>query len=216
MKYKLVIFDLDGTILDTLQDLGNSVNYALEKNNLPLRSIEEVRAFVGNGIRLLIDRAVPVNTPDDVTQKVFDDFKSHYAVHNADTTRPYEGIKDVIESLKNAGIKTAVISNKTDPAVQSLIKEYFPGLFLYVAGEQEGIKRKPAPDAVFSAINELGVSITDTVYVGDSEVDIFTAENAGTDCICVSWGFRDKEQLISEGADTVISHIKELKDMLLK
>ena len=125
-------------------------------------------------------------------------------------------IKDVIESLKNAGIKTAVISNKTDPAVQSLIKEYFPGLFLYVAGEKEGIKRKPAPDAVFSAINELGVSITDTVYVGDSEVDILTAENAGTDCICVSWGFRDKEQLISKGADTVISHINELKDMLLK
>lgn len=215
MKYKLVIFDLDGTILDTLDDLCDSVNFALEKNNLPLRTLKEVRTFVGNGIRNLIERAVPENTPVAVTDSVFGDFKTHYALHSADKTKPYDGIIQVIESIRGNGMKTAVISNKADFAVQSLIEKYFSGLFDYIAGEKEGIKRKPAPDSVYGAINELKIGFADTVYIGDSEVDILTAKNAGLDCVAVSWGFRDKEQLALNGAKTIISDMKELEELLL-
>lgn len=214
MKYKLVIFDLDGTILDTLDDLCASVNFALEKNNLSPRTRDEVRAFVGNGIKLLVERAVPENTPEYITDSVFADFKNHYAVHNDDNTKSYDGIVQVIDAIRNKGMKTAVISNKTDPAVQLLIEKHFPGLFDYVAGEKDGIKRKPAPDSVVRAVCELQCALNETLFIGDSEVDLMTSENAGVDCIAVSWGFRDKEQLEAKGAKIIIEDVSVLTDQI--
>lgn len=210
MKYKFVIFDLDGTILDTLQDLYNSVNFALEKNCLPERSREEVRAFVGNGIRLLIERAVPENTDISVIDKVFCDFREHYAIHSADTTKPYDGIIELLARLRRSGIKTAVVSNKADFAVQKLVKLYFDGMFDFVTGEREGINKKPAPDAVFEAIKATEIPHEQTVYIGDSEVDIQTAKNASVDCITVDWGFRDRDCLFENGAKKTVSDMKAL------
>lgn len=215
MKYKLVIFDLDGTVLDTLGDLCNSVNFALKSYNLPERSLDEVRTFVGNGIRRLIDLSVPENTALSVTDSVFDAFKAHYKEHSSDNTKPYNGIAELLVELKEKGILTAVVSNKADFAVNSLADRYFDGLFSYISGEKEGIPRKPAPDMVQNAIEFFGVSSEDAVYVGDSEVDIMTAKNSGLDSIIVTWGFRDKEILINSGAKILADDIITLKNMLI-
>lgn len=215
MKYKLVIFDLDGTVLDTLGDLCNSVNYALKSYNLPERSLDEVRTFVGNGIRRLIDLSVPENTALSVTDSVFDAFKAHYKEHSSDNTKPYDGIAELLGELKEKGILTAVVSNKAHFAVKDLADRYFDGLFSYVSGEKEGIPRKPAPDMVQNAIEFFGVSSEDAVYVGDSEVDIMTAKNCGIDSIIVTWGFRDKEILINSGAKILADDIITLKNMLI-
>ncbi len=214
MKYKFVIFDLDGTILDTLQDLYSSVNFALKKNCLTERSIEEVRAFVGNGIRLLIERSVPENTDISVTEQVLCDFREHYALHSKDTTKPYDGIIELLTNLRRNGIKTAVVSNKTDFAVQELIKLFFDGLFDFVAGDREGINKKPAPDTVFEAIKSVEIEAEQTVYVGDSEVDIQTAKNASIDCIAVDWGFRDRIYLEKNGASVIVSEVEALYNNL--
>lgn len=214
MKYKLIIFDLDGTVLDTLDDLMNSVNYALRKNSLPERSREEVRTFVGNGIRLLIERAVPGGTVIGITDKVFADFKEHYAVHSCDNTRPYEGINELLTVLNEKGIKTAVVSNKADFAVQTLSERYFAGLFAVSVGERENIARKPAPDSVNAVIEMLGGDKKSSVYVGDSEVDIETALNAGIPCISVDWGFRSRALLQEKGAVTIVSSADELLHVL--
>lgn len=216
MKYKLVIFDLDGTVLDTLGDLFNSVNFALKSCNLPERSLDEVRTFVGNGIRRLIDLSVPENTALSITDSVFDAFKAHYKEHSCDNTKPYNGITELLRELKEKGILTAVVSNKADFAVKSLADKYFDGLFSYISGEKEGIPRKPAPDMVQNAINYFGIESYEAVYVGDSEVDIMTAENSGLDSIIVTWGFRDKETLIHSGARTLAEDVSTLKEMLLK
>lgn len=214
MKYKLVIFDLDGTILNTLEDLYISVNFALLKNNLPQRSKEEVRRFVGNGIRLLIERAVPEKTESELTEKVFFDFKEHYAVHSMDNTKPYEGIKDLLTDLKRQGVKTAVVSNKADFAVQKLVSLYFDGMFDFVLGEMEGTNKKPAPDMVYKAIEAVDVSAEYVVYIGDSEVDVETADNSSVDCIIVDWGFREREYLLSCGAKVLASCVSELSELL--
>ena len=192
MRFDTVIFDLDGTILDTLGDLRDSVNFALKNNNLPCRSTEEIRAFVGNGIRLLIERAVPENTDEEIVDKCFVDFKAHYKNNSANLTKPYDGIIEVLNQLKNNGVKLAVVSNKADFAVQTLVKKYFKGIFDFSVGEKEGIRRKPFPDSVFNAMEYLGADKNTTVYVGDSEVDVETAFNSGIPCIAVTWGFRDK------------------------
>lgn len=210
MKYDIVIFDLDGTILDTLDDLCDSVNFALRENACAERSIDEVRAFVGNGIRLLIERAVPENTEKEICDKVFSDFKEHYKVHSRDKTKPYEGIIPMLEQIRSRGIKTAVVSNKADFAVKELVKTYFEGLFDFSVGEREGILKKPAPDSVFEAISVLEGEKKKCVYVGDSEVDIETAINAGLDCVIVSWGFRDRGYLEKQGATHIVSDVKEL------
>lgn len=214
MKYKLIIFDLDGTILDTLDDLTSSVNYSLHKNGLPLRSRDEIRSFVGNGIRLLIERSVPENTSEQVIEKVFADFKLHYKLHSNDETKPYDGIEELLKRIRNKGIKTAVVSNKADFAVQDLVKIHFDGLFDFAVGEREGIERKPAPDSVFEAINLSGIPKEEAVYIGDSEVDVFTARNAGTDLIAVSWGFRDKDFLVNNGAVIIADSANELSCIL--
>lgn len=216
MKFDVAVFDLDGTILDTLCDLRNSVNFALSKNGLPLRSTEEIRAFVGNGIRLLIERSVPENTPVEITDNCFMDFKEHYSKNSAVFTKPYDGIVDVINELKNSGVKTAVVSNKADFAVQELVAEYFPDSFLFATGEREGVRRKPSPDSVFEAIKELDGDKNKTVYIGDSEVDIETSRNAGVSCIAVTWGFRSKEVLESLKPEYIIDEPSGIKEIILK
>lgn len=208
--YEFIVFDLDGTLLDTLADLHASVNFALEKFSFPKRSQEEVRSFVGNGIAMLIKRAIGKQTPlfEDVLQA----FKTHYAVHCADKTQPYKGILPLLEQLKMQGVKTAVVSNKADFAVKKLADEYFGGLFLAAVGEDEanGIRKKPAPDSLLSVLQKLGADKQKTVYVGDSEVDIQTAQNAGVACISVAWGFKDKDFLIENGATVLIDAPDEI------
>ncbi len=210
MRYKIAIFDLDGTILDTLEDLKNSVNHALEKNNLPERSLNEIRAFVGNGIRVLIEKSVPYGTENDIVDSVFDDFKIYYENHSADNTKPYDGIIEVLTALKNRGIKLAVVSNKADFAVQTLVEKYFPKVFDYAVGERNEIRRKPYPDSVFSVMEKFGIKKYDTVYIGDSEVDIETSKNAEIDCVAVSWGFRDSEILEKLNPQYIVNEPNEI------
>lgn len=212
--YKLAIFDLDGTILDTLDDLFYSVNFSLNKNGLPERTKEEVRSFVGNGIRLLIDRAVPDGTDPAITDKVFTDFKLHYSEHSLDNTKPYDGINETILKIRKQGIKTAVVSNKADFAVQKLVSTFFDGIFDFILGETEGIRKKPAPDMIIKTLDYFSISATDCIYIGDSEVDIETARNSGIDLFCVDWGFRDRDILIKNGGEIIFSEVSELYDYL--
>ena len=215
-RYKLAIFDLDGTILNTLEDLTDSTNHALESLDLPTRSIDEVRRFVGNGIRLLIERAVPAETAEAIKDKVFAEFKAYYKEHSAVKTKPYDGIAELFAELRTSGCLVAVLSNKADFAVQDLCKDYFPGLIDYAAGEKEGIRRKPAPDAVLAILEKYQVAPEDAVYIGDSEVDVETAVNAGVSGISVTWGFRSKEWLAEHGAINSADSVDELKNLLFR
>lgn len=213
-KYSLAVFDLDGTVLDTLGDLAASTNFALGEYGLPARSIDEVRRFVGNGIRLLIERAVPENTAPETVDGVFEAFRAHYAAHCADTTRAYDGTERLLCDLRTAGIKTAVVSNKADFAVKELCGRYFEGLFDIAVGERENIRRKPAPDSVLEVMKSLSATPGETVYIGDSDVDIMTAKNAGTHCISVTWGFRDRAFLLANGAYDLADTVGELEEKL--
>lgn len=215
MRYKLAVFDMDGTILNTLEDLADSTNYALKTNGLPERTIDEVRRFVGNGIRLLIERAVPKDSDVELTDKVFDTFKEYYKMHCAVKTKPYDGIKDVLSELRKAGCLTAVVSNKADFAVQDLCRDYFEGLFDIAVGERDGIKKKPAPDSVFEVLSKLNIDKADAVYIGDSDVDFDTSVNAKMDVIMVGWGFRDEEFLRERGAERIIKQPSEILDIIL-
>ena len=214
MKLDTVIFDLDGTILDTLADLSDSVNYALSKNNLPCRTTGEVRAFVGNGIRLLIERAVPENTPGEIIDNCFDDFKAHYKGNSTNKTKPYEGITEVLNELKGSGMKLALVSNKADFAVQEIIERYFPDTFHFAIGEKDGVRRKPYPDSVFTAMEYLGADKNNTVYIGDSEVDVETARNSQIPCVAVTWGFRDKCVLESLSPEYIIDKPSQMTAIL--
>ena len=200
MKYKAAVFDMDGTILNTLQDLMDSTNYALSINNMPTRTYEEVRFFVGNGIRKLIERAVPKNA----------------SKQQIDKTCAYNGILEAIKELKNAGIRTAVVSNKADYGVQELVEIYFKGLFDVAIGETEEVAKKPAPDMVLKALNELNVSQKDAVYIGDSDVDFQTAQNSNLDFIGVDWGFRGRVFLEKLGAKTIVDNAFELVEIICK
>lgn len=210
MKYQLAVFDLDGTILNTLEDLRDSVNYALAAEGFPGHTLQEIRDFVGNGIRKLIDRAVPKNTPAEQADKVFDIFKEYYGRHCADKTKPYEGIPELLKELKKTGMRLAVISNKADYAVKILCDRYFPGIFDAAYGARENIEKKPAPAAVFNLLKEFSIHKENAVYIGDSEVDIKTAENAGMDMIIVTWGFREKMVLLQNGAENLVSSPEEI------
>lgn len=211
---KLLIFDLDGTILNTLDDLAASTNYALEQNSMPKRSLDEVRAFVGNGIRKLIERAVPSGSSEAEKKAVLESFTAHYKAHSADKTRPYDGIVELLEQLKIQGYLMAVVSNKADFAVQSLCETYFPGTFTFVVGERDGIRRKPAPDSIYEVLEQLNIPKEEAVYIGDSDVDAETAKNAGIDLIAVTWGFRDREVLEATGAKVFAQTPKEILDVL--
>lgn len=213
--YKLAVFDMDGTILDTLEDLKDSTNFALEKCGYPTRSYDEVRRFVGNGIRKLIERAVPEGLTVEQVDRVHEVFTEHYKVHCADKTKAYDGIKPLLEKLRASGVKTAVVSNKADYGVQELCKEYFDGLFDYAVGEREGIRRKPAPDAVNEALRVLGIDKSEAVYIGDSDVDFETAKNAELPCISVLWGFRDEEFLREKGATLFVRDPAEIYDIIM-
>lgn len=205
MKYKLVVFDMDGTILNTLTDLTNSINYALNKYGYPLHTEHEVRQYVGNGLYKTTMRAMPSGSSEEETQKVFDEFANHYAVHSKDSTKPYPGIVELLHELKALGYKTAVVSNKADAAVVQLSEEFFPGLFDVSIGEREGVAKKPAPDEVNLALNKLNMSSTDAVYIGDSDVDMETAYNSKLDLIAVDWGFKDRSFLEERGAQIIVS-----------
>ena len=208
--YKTIIFDLDGTLLDTLDDLTDATNEVLRKRGLPLRTKEEVRSFVGNGIKKLIERALGTRT--ELLEEALEDFKSYYSQHCADKTKAYDGILEMLVTLKNKGVPTAVLSNKADFAVKKLAKEYFDGLLTAAVGEDEekGIRKKPAPDGLLTLVKALGVEVKEALYVGDSEVDIQTAKNAGMDCLCVTWGFRDREFLQSQGGTLFVDKAEEI------
>ena len=211
--YEVIIFDLDGTLLDTLDDLHTSVNAALATFSYPLRTREEVRSFVGNGIVKLMQRAVgeEVCQRQDF-QNILSAFKEYYKAHCADATKPYEGIMELLHTLKNRGLKTAVLSNKADFAVKMLAKEYFGDLLQEAVGENEaaGIRKKPAPDSLFAVMERLKADKNSTVYIGDSEVDIQTANNAGVDCISVTWGFKDETFLKENGAKMLVNDPMEI------
>ncbi len=215
MKYKVAVFDMDGTILDTLEDLKNSVNYALRKNFFPLRSYEEVKLFVGNGIPKLIERACPKDTEKAVLGKVYEDFTEHYKVHCKDETHAYKGVSEVIGTLKQVGVKVCVVSNKDDYAVKELCDLYFSGLFDYSLGRKDGIDKKPAPDMVYSALNYFKAEKCRSVYIGDSDVDYMTAKNAGLDFIGVAWGFRGYDFLKNLGAETIVNSPEEITEIIL-
>ena len=215
MLYHTAIFDLDGTLLDTLQDLADSTNYALSLHHLPPRTVEEVRQFVGNGVGLLIHRAVPEGTAEELEGQVLRDFRAHYLLNMENRTAPYPGVPDLLDALRAAGVHTAVVSNKFDGAVKGLCQNYFGQRVEAAIGESQGVARKPAPDTVFRALAELGQAPEGAVYVGDSDVDILTAKNAGLPCIAVSWGFRSRAFLEANGARIIADTMQELEQLLL-
>ena len=209
--YNTFIFDLDGTLLNTLDDLAASVNYALRTHGMPERTLDEVRSFVGNGVRLLMERAIPEGSANPRFEETFATFRAYYMEHSLDTTRPYEGIPEMIHALKKRGCRLAVVSNKFYAATQELIRHFFPEITVAIGEhEAEGIRKKPAPDTVFEALRQLGVGKEKAVYVGDSDVDLQTAHNSGLPCISVLWGFRNRDFLLAHGATTFISRPEKL------
>lgn len=209
-KYKTYIFDLDGTLLSTLADLAASTNYALRTHHMPERSLDEVRRFVGNGVKKLMERAIPDGLNNPLFEETFATFRQHYMQHNLDTTQPYPGIMQLLEQLKGEGKNIAVVSNKFYAATRELCRHFFGDLVPVAIGEREDIRKKPAPDTVIEALRELGVDKEGAVYIGDSDVDIMTAKNSGMPCVSVLWGFRDKEFLLEHGAITLILKPEEM------
>ena len=216
MRYQAVIFDMDGTLLNTLEDLRAALNYALERCGYPTRSLREVRAFVGNGIRRLIERGVPEGTDAAACDRVQAVFMPYYSAHCADRTRPYPGVTELLRRLRAAGVRTAVVSNKADAAVQALVRQYFDGLFDAAVGERTGVRKKPAPDMTRAALEALGCGPEQAVYVGDSEVDLETAQNAGLPPVLVSWGFRDSAFLWERGAEVIVDSAEALWEELAR
>ena len=215
MQVKAIVFDLDGTLLDTLDDLWLSVNYTMDKFGFPHCDRREVRGFLGSGVRVLVEKSLPEDKKD-MTDECLSVFKAYYDVHKDDNTRPYDGVIDMLKAVRAAGLKSAIVSNKYDAAVQQLKNVTFNGLVDFAVGEGNGIKTKPAPDGVLLALKNLGVSKDEAVYVGDSEVDLKTAENSGLKCVAVTWGFRDRDFLIECGAKNVIDATCELLPLIQK
>lgn len=209
-----IIFDMDGTLLDTLEDLADATNAGLAHRGYPARTLEEIRSFVGNGVGVLLGKAVPEGTPDGEMEQCLSYFKEYYAKHWQDKTKPYDGILPLLAALKEKHVKTAVISNKYDAAVVQLCEDYFPGSFDVARGEREGVPRKPAPDAIYAILEELGSEKKNAVYVGDSEVDMATAKNSGLTAVGVTWGFRDRQLLEEKGADYIIDRPDQLLELL--
>lgn len=217
MAYRYAIFDLDGTLLDTLSDLRNSMNHVLSTHGFPERSIDEIRRFVGNGIRKLCERAVPLQYKDDdaLIDKIFAEMGEYYNKHCKEETAPYPGMIEAVKTLKENGYACAIVSNKLDSTVKELHEFYFDGIFDAAIGETPDRKRKPEPDMVYAAMKEIGADKEHSVYIGDSDVDFMTAKNSGLPCISVLWGFRDREFLEEHGAYCFAKDSKELTDILL-
>lgn len=213
-KYETIIFDLDGTLLYTLEDLTLSVNHALAGFTDVRRSLEEVRTFVGNGVRKLMIRSLPGGEENPCFEEAFAEFCRHYTEHCRDHTRPYSGIPELVQELARYGKKLGIVSNKPDREVKEMNEAYFGGIFGAALGEREGVRRKPAPDSLNEAMKELDSDPAHTLYVGDSEVDILTAANAGVDCLSVTWGFRTQEHLREAGATRFIHEPGELLAVL--
>lgn len=212
---KAIIFDLDGTILNTLDDLFYSTNYALKQYKLKTRTYEEIRCFVGNGVRVLIEKAVGDDN-QHLVDDVIKEFKSHYKEHSLEHIKEYVGIKDTLIQLKKIGIHLAVVTNKFNAAAQEIVNKYFPNIFDIVLGEVKELNRKPHPDMCNYVLNKLGINCTETLYIGDSEVDVLTAKNANLQCISCSWGFRTKEELIENGAAIIIDNPGEILRIIEK
>lgn len=210
MRYKAVLYDMDGTVLDTLRDLTDAVNAALRRFDMPERRADEIRSFLGNGAQRLIELSVPADTDAETVSRVLAYYKPYYDAHCRIKTAPYAGIIELMRALKEAGVKQAVVSNKPDAAVRELAAEFFTPLLECAIGESPDVRRKPSPDTVLAAMREMGFDTGDCVYVGDSEVDIATAKNAGMDCISVAWGFRDEPELIAAGAQKIVHSTAEL------
>lgn len=210
MKYKAIIFDLDGTLTDTLEDLFLSTNYALRSCGLPERGLDEIRRFVGNGVRKLIERSVPEGTETITLEKCFEVFRAHYVIHCQDHTSLYPGIASLLTALHAKGYLMAVVSNKIQAGVTDLSRTFFQGVIDVAIGEQAGIPRKPEPNMVQAALAQLGVTASEAIYVGDSEVDLLTAANSGLPCISVLWGFRSRDFLIAHGATIFAEHPQDV------
>lgn len=215
MKYEAILFDLDGTLLNTLEDLKDSCNAALEACGYPPRTLDEVRRFVGNGVGLLIRRALPEGAGEEEWARCLALFKAHYQNNLDNKTRPYPGIEQALDALLARGYRIGVVSNKFDAAVKALCAHHFPRIQVAV-GEREGVRKKPAPDSALAAAQALGVRPASTLYVGDSEVDIQTARNAGMDCLSVDWGFRPEAVLREAGATRIIHSPGALLDAIEK
>jgi len=226
---KIAVFDLDGTLLDTLDDLTASVNFSLAESGFPQKTREEVRRTVGHGIKNLIDRSVPEGTDPEATAKVFADFKAHYGAHSADLTAPYPGITRMLLNLRLHGVRIGVLSNKADGPVKALMQTYFPGLIDLSAGEQPGVPKKPDPEGVWRVVNELaGTGCAGTPaaagsnlevwYIGDSDVDVVTARNAGANGIFADWGFRTRDDLTRAGAQEseIVSSAEEIERRIIE
>lgn len=207
---KAVIFDMDGTILNTIDDLANAVNYILEKYNMPTKTVDEVRVIVGNGLHRTLELCVAEGTSREFVDSIFDEFAAYYKSHSNINTKPYEGIVEAIRKLKDKGYKLAVVSNKRQEAVEKLCDEFYLGLFDEMFGDQDGMARKPEPDMVWKALDNLGVLKSDAVYIGDSEVDIMTANNSKLKGIYVSWGFRGASLLKESGAEIIVDTTEEM------
>ena len=210
MAVRAVLWDMDGTVLDTLEDLWAAVNVSLRRFDLPEADREAVRAGLGNGAAHLISCVAPA----EERERVLAFYKPWYDAHCNCRTRPYPGILPLMERLRERGVRQALISNKPDPAVQALARAYFPGLLEISVGESERVRRKPNPDAVLAAVTRMGLQLSECVYIGDTEVDLATAKNAGMACIAVSWGFRSREQLIEAGATRIADTAEELESLL--
>lgn len=214
MAYQTILFDLDGTLLDTLEDLADAVNHILERHRCPQRTLDEVRLFVGNGLGMLMRRSLPAQYSQTVSDLLAEELRTYYTAHSRIKTAPYAGVRELLETLHAAGAKVAVVSNKADEAVGELCSFYFPGLVDAAVGETAGRRPKPAPDAVELALERLHVDKTDAVYVGDSQVDLDTAKAAGLPCIAVTWGFRSREDLVKAGAETLADSVEALSRLL--
>lgn len=213
-KYTTIIFDLDGTLLNTLEDLADSVNYALEKHGFTTHSLEDIKKFVGNGVRVLMELAVPGGAESKAFEETFADFREYYSTHCDNKTKPYDDIMELLSELKKQGYKVAIVSNKMDSAVKQLQEIYFKDLIPVAIGESENVHKKPAPDIVIEAMKQLGSKPEECLYIGDSEVDIATAANADMTCISVLWGFRDESCLKENGATYIIDQPLNLLKLL--
>ncbi len=212
---RAVLFDLDGTLLNTLEDLADAVNFALQQEGYPIHPLEKYKYFVGSGVHNLLLRALPAShSSDEAAHKLRVHFNNYYGLHSKDKTRPYDGITELLEQLKAKGIKTAVVTNKYDAGAQALVQEYFGPFILATFGQKEGVPIKPHPAQALQAMQDFGVAPEECLFVGDSDVDMFTGANAGSIPVGVLWGFRTKEELLSSGAKHIVSNPKQILDLV--
>ncbi|MFB2021665.1 HAD family hydrolase [Pseudoflavonifractor sp. P01025] len=214
--YKHVIFDLDGTLLNTIDDLADTGNHVCTLHGWPTHTVDAFKLMVGNGIPKLVERFAPQGTSQEVLDQAFQEFMDWYGVHKEDKTAPYAGMPEVAKALREAGVSIAVLSNKADVMAGPVVEHYYPGIFPVVQGALPGLPTKPDPTLLHKLMDRLGATQEDTLFVGDSNVDICTAKNGGLTGCGVLWGFRSREELEAAGADVIVSTPQELLDFILK